>query len=93
MPSVSGRRLAPRKWLAAASERLVAEVAGSVADAPASAVPAELDRLVAENHRIHDKECINLNPATNIMNPRAEAMLSSGLGPRASLGHPGDKYA
>ena len=26
------------------------------------------------------------------MNPRAEAMLSAGLGSRASLGHPGDKY-
>jgi glycine hydroxymethyltransferase len=35
---------------------------------------------------------VNLNPATNIMNPRAEALLSAGLGPRASLGYPGDKY-
>jgi glycine hydroxymethyltransferase len=92
MSSSSGRHLAPREWLTAASERLVDEVAGSVANATAQAVLAELDRLVAENHRIHDKECINLNPATNVMNPRAEAMLSAGLGPRASLGHPGDKY-
>ena len=92
MSSASGRHLAPREWLSAASERLVGEVAESVANATAPAVLAELDRLVAENSRIHDRECINLNPATNVMNPRAEAMLSSGLGPRASLGHPGDKY-
>ncbi|MGA8010721.1 MAG: aminotransferase class I/II-fold pyridoxal phosphate-dependent enzyme [Thiomonas sp.] len=35
---------------------------------------------------------INLNPATNVMNPKAEAMLSAHLGARASLGYPGDKY-
>jgi len=35
---------------------------------------------------------VNLNPATNVMNPRAEAMLSAGLGSRPSLGYPGDKY-
>jgi glycine hydroxymethyltransferase len=67
-----------------------------VADAAAAATPAallaELDRLVAENRQIHDVECVNLNPATNIMNPRAEAMLSANLGSRPSLGYPGDKY-
>ena len=52
----------------------------------------ELLRLVAENRRIHDRDGINLNPASNVMNPRAEALLAAGLGPRASLGHPGDKY-
>ena len=36
--------------------------------------------------------CVNLNPATNVMNPRAEALLSAGLGSRPSLGYPGDKY-
>ena len=34
-------------------------------------------------------ECINLNPATNVMNPRAEAALSAGLGSRPSLGYAG----
>jgi glycine hydroxymethyltransferase len=52
----------------------------------------ELERLVELNHQIHDRDCINLNPATNIMNPRAEAMLSAGLGSRPSLGYPGAKY-
>jgi glycine hydroxymethyltransferase len=37
-------------------------------------------------------ECVNLNPATNVMNPRAEALLASGLGTRPSLGYPTDKY-
>ena len=35
---------------------------------------------------------LNLNPASNVMNPRAEALMAAGLGPRASLGWPGDKY-
>lgn len=55
-------------------------------------VLAEVERLVEENHRIHNVESVNLNPATNVMNPRAEAMLSAGLGSRPSLGYPGDKY-
>ncbi len=51
-----------------------------------------IEALASENTAIHDKRCINLNPATNTMNPRAEALLSSGLGMRPSLGHPGEKY-
>ncbi len=51
-----------------------------------------VERLAARSSEIHDRECINLNPATNTMNPRAEALLSSGLGVRPSLGHPGEKY-
>ena len=47
---------------------------------------------VEENHRIHERDCINLNPATNVMNPRAEAAAGRGLGSRPSLGYPGDKY-
>jgi glycine hydroxymethyltransferase len=67
-------------------------VAAAAASASPSALLAELDRLVAQNRQIHDVDAINLNPATNIMNPRAEAMLSVGLGSRPSLGYPGDKY-
>ncbi|MEM7733410.1 MAG: serine hydroxymethyltransferase, partial [Pseudomonadota bacterium] len=57
-----------------------------------AALFARLSDLVAENSRIHERDCFNLNPATNVMNPRAEAMLASGLGSRPSLGYPGDKY-
>jgi glycine hydroxymethyltransferase len=51
-----------------------------------------LEALVGENRDIHEAACFNLNPATNVMNPKAEAMLVSGLGSRPSLGYPGDKY-
>jgi glycine hydroxymethyltransferase len=84
--------LAPRPWLPNDSASYVRSLATATADAAGPAVLAELDRLVELNHQIHDHDCINLNPATNIMNPRAEAMLSAGLGSRPSLGYPGAKY-
>jgi glycine hydroxymethyltransferase len=51
-----------------------------------------LHALIERNRQIHDRDCINLNPATNTMNPRAEAVLAAGLTTRPSLGHAGDKY-
>ncbi|MER6827511.1 aminotransferase class I/II-fold pyridoxal phosphate-dependent enzyme [Streptosporangium sp. NPDC000563] len=86
------RALAHRPWVPATTEDRVQSVLKAVTDQTASSVQSEIERLVAENHRIHDVESINLNPATNIMNPRAEALLSANLGSRASLGYPGDKY-
>jgi glycine hydroxymethyltransferase len=84
--------LAPRPWLPDHSASYVRSLASATADASGPAMLAELERLVELNHQIHDRDCINLNPATNIMNPRAEAMLSAGLGSRPSLGCPGAKY-
>jgi len=86
------RALAHRPWVPEHSERRVTEVATTASAAGPGAVLTELDRLVAENRQIHDVDAVNLNPATNIMNPRAEAMLAAGLGSRPSLGYPGDKY-
>ena len=84
--------LARRAWVGDASEDLVQKVAATVADGNADAIDQRLAELVEENRQIHDVGSVNLNPATNIMNPRAEALLASGLGSRPSLGHPGAKY-
>ncbi|WP_439937894.1 serine hydroxymethyltransferase [Nocardia sp. N13] len=84
--------LAPRPWLPDAVRDRVAASAAPLDSLDALGVQALLADLVAENARIHDETCLNLNPATNRMNPRAEAMLSAGLGSRASLGYPGEKY-
>ncbi|WP_153506169.1 serine hydroxymethyltransferase [Cumulibacter manganitolerans] len=83
--------LTRRDWLPPQVQDRIEQARGLAAGAPAE-ILAGLEELVAENHRIHDVECLNLNPATNVMNPRAEALLSRGLGTRASLGYPGDKY-
>jgi glycine hydroxymethyltransferase len=84
--------LARRVWTPEASETYTQRIAAETADADADQVDARIHALMAENRKIHESDCINLNPATNIMNPKAEAALSSGLGSRPSLGYPGDKY-
>ncbi len=85
-------RLARRGWVPAHSDELIGRIADHVATADVDSLGEELLGLVADNERIHLRDCVNLNPAANTMNPRAEALLSSGLGSRPSLGYPGDKY-
>jgi glycine hydroxymethyltransferase len=87
MPMLQGR-----PWVPAASEEYVQAIATEAAGAAPDATEREIARLIAENRAIHERKCVNLNPATNVMNPRAEAALAAGLGTRPSLGYPGDKY-
>jgi glycine hydroxymethyltransferase len=84
--------LAKRPWVSADSDNLVQKIANVVNQSEADIIESQLVQLIADNKQIHDVECINLNPATNVMNPRAEQMLASGLGSRPSLGYPGAKY-
>ncbi|MDZ4395988.1 serine hydroxymethyltransferase, partial [Cypionkella sp.] len=83
--------LARRPWVPAPCEALIQRLATD-ATAPTAQVANRIEALIQANAQIHDQDCFNLNPATNIMNPRAEAALSRGLGSRPSLGYPGDKY-
>ena len=84
--------LAKRSWVPENCESYIQEIAGSVSEASAESIADRIDALVVQNREIHERECFNLNPATNVMNPKAEAVLSAGLGSRPSLGYPGDKY-
>ena len=79
-------------WLPPLATARIAQIRTALAGADAETLSLRIEALAAENRAIHDRDCFNLNPATNVMNPRAEAMLSSGLGSRPSLGYPGDKY-
>ena len=85
-------KLVHRPWVPAASEALVHDIASATAAATDAALDDRIHALIAENRSIHDRRCLNLNPAANVMNPRAEAALASGLGSRPSLGYPGNKY-
>ncbi|MEL6583685.1 MAG: aminotransferase class I/II-fold pyridoxal phosphate-dependent enzyme [Pseudomonadota bacterium] len=78
-----------RGWVPEDCENRVQDLAAAVEP---SSVVGEVERLAAWNTAIHASEAFNLNPAANVMNPRAEALLSAGLGSRPSLGYPGDKY-
>ncbi|MGC1260992.1 MAG: aminotransferase class I/II-fold pyridoxal phosphate-dependent enzyme, partial [Jannaschia helgolandensis] len=78
--------LARRPWLPAAAQRRI-----DALPLPADPV-TRIEDLAHAACIMHDRTAFNLNPATNVMNPRAEALLSSGIGSRPSLGYPGDKY-
>ena len=84
--------LQERAWVPDACEDRVQDIARRTAGQDSADIAARIDALAAKNKDIHERECFNLNPATNVMSPRAEAMLSSGIGTRPSLGYPGDKY-
>lgn len=84
--------LSSRPWVPPLCEARVQDIASRLDKQTTSAIGQRIDDLIDLNRRIHDEDCFNLNPATNVMNPRAEAVLSSGLGSRPSLGYPGDKY-
>ncbi|QGX99005.1 aminotransferase class I/II-fold pyridoxal phosphate-dependent enzyme [Roseovarius faecimaris] len=84
--------LETRNWVPEGCESRVQEIARATAGAQSAEIADRLEALAEQNRDIHERQCFNLNPATNVMNPRAEALLASGIGSRPSLGYPGDKY-
>ena len=84
--------LCRRPWVPETCEMLVQTIAQNTSTLPGREIAARIEALADENRQIHERDCFNLNPATNVMNPRAEALLSSGIGTRPSLGYPGNKY-
>ena len=81
-----------RAWLPLDAQRRESEILNDSFGASPYQLEKTLLGLIEENRSIHSEQCVNLNPATNIMNPRAEAALSAGLGSRPSLGYAGAKY-
>ena len=84
--------LATRPWLPEAVVERVTSTLNRLSVRDVADTEQWLQDLIIDNQRIHDQICINLNPATNRMNPRAEQMLAARLGSRPSLGYPGEKY-
>lgn len=84
--------LTPRPWVPAHCDEFIQNIANKTATACSSQITERIEDMTTLNATIHEVDCLNLNPATNVMNPKAEALLSRGLGSRPSLGYPGDKY-
>ncbi|MEM9630317.1 MAG: aminotransferase class I/II-fold pyridoxal phosphate-dependent enzyme [Pseudomonadota bacterium] len=81
-----------RPWLPDTVASRIDGIIDNTRSMTSAQINGRIDALVEENRTIHERDCFNLNPATNVMNPKAEALLASGLGSRPSLGYPGDKY-
>jgi glycine hydroxymethyltransferase len=81
-----------RDWLPDGPQRRESTIRDSIAGLTGTDTANRVEALIERNREIHEVECINLNPATNVMNPRAEAAMSAGLGSRPSLGYAGEKY-
>jgi glycine hydroxymethyltransferase len=84
--------IAPKGWMPAESQALVAAAEKRLLANSADGIEAQLMRLVAQHERHMDDDSIGLNAGTNVMNPRAAALLARSLGNRPSLGYPGEKY-
>jgi len=84
--------LAARPWVPDHCEDRVTDIATRTATQSTQDIADRVQALADQNRDIHERECFNLNPATNVLSPRAEAILSAGIGSRPSLGYPGDKY-
>lgn len=83
---------ADRAWLPTDSRQRESSIREAIVELRGADTANLVESLIERNRIIHEVECVNLNPATNIMNPRAEAALSAGLGSRPSLGYAGAKY-
>ena len=81
-----------RAWLPEVSDSFVSRIAAETAAADSDSIAARLENLAERNREIRQAECFNLDPASNVMNPKAEALLASGLGSSPSLGYPKAKY-
>lgn len=86
------KSMSSRAWVSQSVESYIGSIASQVASSSIEDNESRLLQWVGDNKQIHEQDCINLNPATNTMNPKAEALLACGIGTRPSLGYPGDKY-
>jgi glycine hydroxymethyltransferase len=90
---MTGPAIAQKPWLPANSAEVIGAIEASLATVDDSTlIEARLLQLIADHERHLDRESIGLNAGTNIMNPRAAALLSRSLGNRPSLGYAGGKY-
>ncbi|MES2399486.1 MAG: beta-eliminating lyase-related protein [Pseudomonadota bacterium] len=85
-------QLIERPWLPAPSKARVRALAQATAASSLRELESAFAEATEQNRRLHEHGAINLNPASNVMNPRAEALLAGSLGTRPSLGYPGSKH-
>jgi len=86
------RPIADKTWLPEDCKEIIASVEGPLTQGSFDDIDARVMAVIDDHEHHMDDETIGLNAGTNIINPRAAALLSRSLGNRPSLGFPGDKY-
>ncbi len=86
------RPIADKPWLPEDCRDVIAALEGPLTEGSFDDIEARVMAVIDEHERHMDDETIGLNAGTNVMNPRAAALLGRSLGNRPSLGFPGDKY-
>jgi glycine hydroxymethyltransferase len=79
-------------WLGAEARAFREEHAPRLAALSTDQLDTELHRLVRDQARHTDEECLVLYAGTNAPNPRLAGLASSTVGTRPNLGHPGAKH-
>ncbi len=79
-------------WLGAEARAFREEHAPRLSALSTDQLDAELHRLVADQARHADDDCLVLYAGTNAPNPRLAALAGSTIGNRPNLGHPGAKH-
>lgn len=85
-------RISEKDWLPENCRDIIAELEGPLTEGSLGDIENRVLAIIDDHERHMDDETIGLNAGTNIMNPRAAALLSRSLGNRPSLGFAGDKY-
>ena len=80
--------LAPKGWVPAPCDAPKNRMATETTANSGADIATRLEALAHQKQQIHERDCFNLNPATNVVNLCAEALLSADMGSRASLGYP-----
>ena len=80
------------KWLPSAAAAVAVEAGGSNMALEPSQVYSHMQQLLRQHERFYDQECLVLEGATNVPNPRIVELSATTIGTRASLGLPGAKH-
>ena len=81
-----------RPWLTHAEATRVDGLLGLFESLSAEQAVAQITAYTRRSDVRYDEESIVLYAGTNVMDPKARALLASSLGSRPSLGQPGGKY-
>ena len=82
----------PRSWLSAAERARSESLNEQFVGVRPQDVPLLVMGMAERGDDLNGPGAINLYAGTNVMDPKAQALLATGIATRPSLGHPGDKY-